>query len=254
MRELGTGRIAIVTGVARGIGRQIAGSFADAGYRVVINDIDQERLEGVRATFAADGADVMSFVADVRDEADVRRMMDATDERFGQIDVLVNNAAVVAHGHWGPAFRWPPVRDMEFAFWQRVIDTNLDGVFLCTKYALEHMRPRRTGHILNIWGGYRREPLHNPESIGRCAYVVTKHAVRAFTRFTAEEEREAGICIVLVEPAERAVASDEAPLDVQRAYPGPESVGNRFVLAAETGIELTGRLLRLHNGAMVAVD
>lgn len=57
----------------------------------------------------------------------------------------------------------------------------LGGVFLCTKYALKYMRARRTSDILNIWGGYRREPLQNPDSIGRSAYVVTKHAVRAFT-------------------------------------------------------------------------
>jgi hypothetical protein len=59
---------------------------------------------------------------------------------------------------------------------------------------------------------------------------------------------------VLVEPAERAIGSEDAPLEVQRAYPGPESVGNRFVLAAEAGMELTGRLIRLQNGTMVAVD
>ena len=254
MQEPATSRTVIVTGAGRGIGRHIAGTFVQAGYRVAINDIDQDRLESVRVELAAAGADVMSVLADVREEADVQGLMDGVNERFGRIDVLVNNAAVVAHGHWGPAFRWPPVRDMDFGFWKRVIDTNLSGVFLCTKYALAHMRPRRTGHIINIWGGYRREPLQNSDSIGRCAYVVTKHAVRAFTRFTAEEEREAGVCIVLVEPAERAIASEEAPLEVQRAYPGPESVGNRFVLAAEARMELTGRLIRLQNGRMVAVD
>jgi hypothetical protein len=62
------------------------------------------------------------------------------------------------------------------------------------------------------------------------------------------------VCIVLVDPAERAIASEEAPLEVQRAYPGPEAVGDRFVLAAEAGMDLTARLIRLQNGKMVAVD
>jgi hypothetical protein len=97
MRESATGRTAIVTGAGRGIGRHIAQSFVQAGFRVVVNDIDQKRLEGVRAAIAAGGADVMSTLADVRDESDVRRLMDAAHERFGQIEVLVNNAAVVAH-------------------------------------------------------------------------------------------------------------------------------------------------------------
>jgi NAD(P)-dependent dehydrogenase (short-subunit alcohol dehydrogenase family) len=77
MRESATGRTAIATGAGRGIGRFIAGSFVQAGYRIVINDIDQKQLERVRAKLAADGAEVMSVLADVRDEADVRRLMGA---------------------------------------------------------------------------------------------------------------------------------------------------------------------------------
>jgi 3-oxoacyl-[acyl-carrier protein] reductase len=252
--EAAAARVVIVTGAARGIGRFIASRFAQAGYRVAINDIDRDRLESVCAELRAGGAEVASILADVRDEAAVERLMDGVHERFGQIDVLVNNAAIVAHGHWGPDFRWPPVREMEFSFWNSVIETNVGGVFLCTKHTLKYMRAQHTGHILNIWGGYRREPLGNPESIGRCAYVVTKHAVRAFTRFVAEEERAAHVCILAVEPADQAIASEDAPPEVQQLYPGPESVGDRFVLAAEVGMELTGRLVRLENGRMVAVD
>ena len=148
------GKVVVVTGAARGVGRYVAGSFAREGCRLAIPEIDTERMAATAAEFRSMGAEVLTATVDVTDEPAVSAFMDRVHDQYGQLDVLVNNAAIVSHRHWG--IHWPPVRDMEWGFWKRVIDTNVGGVFLCTKHALRHMRATGTGHVLNIWGGFSR--------------------------------------------------------------------------------------------------
>jgi NAD(P)-dependent dehydrogenase (short-subunit alcohol dehydrogenase family) len=246
------GKVVVVTGAARGVGRYIAGTFAREGCRLAIPEVDAERMASTAAELRDTGAEVLTATVDVTDESAVSAFIDRVHDQYGQLDVLVNNAAIVSHRHWG--INWPPVRDMEWDFWKRVIDTNVGGVFLCTKHALRHMRPAGSGHVLNIWGGYSRRVVGNPESIGAGAYSVSKVAVRKFTQFLAEEEREAGICIVIVSPG-GAMASEDAPEHVKASYPGPELIGTRFVLAAEAPLELTGEVVDLdESGRLVAVN
>lgn len=245
------GKVVVVTGAARGVGRYVAGSFAREGCRLAIPEIDTERMAATAAEFRSMGAEVLTATVDVTDELAVSAFMDRVRDHYGQLDVLVNNAAIVSHRHWG--IHWPPVRDMEWSFWKRVIDTNVGGVFLCTKHALRHMRATGMGHVLNIWGGFSRSVVGNPDSIGVAAYSVSKVAVRKFTQFLAEEEREAGICILIVSPG-GAMASEDAPDDVKARYPGPELIANRFVLAAEAPMSLSGHVVDLDDsGSLVAV-
>jgi len=183
------------------------------------------------------GAEVLPEFGDVSNENEVRRMIDGVVTRFGCIDVLVNDAAVVTHFGWEP--RWSRIADMDKGFWDRVIQTNLGGTFLCTKHVLPHMEARRSGHIINLHGG--------GHGVGACAYVVSKEAIRTFTRFVAEEEREWGICVVALTPG-GAIATEDAPEAVHQQMAGLDSLGNRFLLAAETGMEMTGQLLTLKEG------
>jgi NAD(P)-dependent dehydrogenase (short-subunit alcohol dehydrogenase family) len=107
---------------------------------------------------------------------------------------------------------------------------------------------------LNIWGGFSRNVVGNPESVGVAAYSVSKVAVRKYTQFLAEEEREAGRCVVAVSPG-GVMSSEDAPAAVKVCYPGPELIGNRFILAAEAGMELTGEVVDLDaSGCLVAVN
>jgi 3-oxoacyl-[acyl-carrier protein] reductase len=245
-------KVVVVTGAARGVGRYVATSFAREGWRLAIPEIDAERMASTAGELRDLGAEVLTVTLDVSNEAAVGAFMDHVFDHYGRLDVLVNNAGVVSHRHWG--VHWPPVRDMEWSFWRTVIDTNLGGVFLCTKHALRYMRPAGAGHVLNIWGGFSRKVVGNPDSIGVAAYSVSKVAVRKFTQFLAEEEREAGICIVIVSPG-GAMASEDAPESVRARYPGPELIGNRFILAAEAGMELTGEVVDLDaSGRLVAVS
>ena len=145
------GKVAVITGSGRGIGRHIAKTFADAGADVVVADIVP--LDTVEREIQERGVQALAVPTDVRSEEQVQSLVNATMEKFGRIDVLVNNAAIVTHFLWGLP-RWPRVRDMEKEFWDKVIGTNLGGTFLCTKYVLPHMEAQRSG----TWSAPWEEP------------------------------------------------------------------------------------------------
>jgi 3-oxoacyl-[acyl-carrier protein] reductase len=240
------GKIVIVTGGAKGIGRYAAHTLAQAGGTVIIVDVDLERLHKTLGELRDLKFEAWALAADVRHEEEVRRMVHQVVDRYGQIDVLVNDAGIVPHFNWGIP-RWPRVRVMSKDFWDSVIQTNLGGTFLCTKYVVPFMEARRSGHIVNLWGGGRAE------NHGAAAYVVSKDAIRTFTRFVAEEEREWNVCVVAFSP-KQAIATEDAPEEARKRLPGPECLGNGFVLAAQAGMELTGKTVEHRDGNLVAVD
>ncbi len=237
------GKVAIVTGGGKGIGRHAAKTFAQEKMKVVIADIDKELMQKTSSELGQ-FTDTLGINVDVRNEDDVRRMVDQVVKRFGQIDVLVNDAAIVPHFAWGIP-RWPRIRDMEKDFWDRVIQTNLGGTFLCTKYVLPHMEARRSGHIINLYGGGGVKPP------GACAYVVSKEAIRTFTRFAAEEVRESNVCVVTMSPRVP-IATEGAPEEALRRLPGPEILGNGFVLAAQLPMDLSGQTFAYQDGKLVS--
>lgn len=240
------GRVVIVTGGAKGIGRYAAHTIAQAGGTVILVDIDTQRLYQTSTELRDLKFETLAIPADVRREADVRAMTHQVIERFGKIDVLINDAGVVPHFNWGIP-RWPRIRFLEKDFWDRVIHTNLGGTFLCTKAVLPFMEAQHSGHIINLWGGGK------VQNHGACAYVVSKDAIRTFTRFVAEEEREWNICVVAISP-KQAIATEDAPDEAKKRLPGPEILGDGFVLAADAGMELSGKTVEHQNGALVAIE
>jgi NAD(P)-dependent dehydrogenase (short-subunit alcohol dehydrogenase family) len=187
--------------------------------------------------------ETLPIKVDVRDEESVKNMVDQTLQRFGQIDVLINDAAIVPHFAWGIP-RWPRIQDMDKEFWDRVIETNLGGTFLCTKHVARHMVERKSGHIINLYGGGGLKPA------GSCAYAVTKDAIRTFTRFVAEEVREANVCVVIFSPRVP-IATEGAPEEALSSLARPEILGNGFVLAAQTPMELSGEVFSFQDGKLV---
>ena len=175
------GKVVIVTGAGQGIGRHAATTFAQQKAKVVIADVNEEKARKT-ATELARLTETVALSVDVRDEESVKRMIDQVVDRFGQIDVHVNNAAIVPHFAWGIP-RWPRISDMPKDFWDRVIQTNLNGTFNGTKHVIPHMEKRRTGHIINLYGGGGITPA------GACAYMVSKDGIRTFSRYVAEEVR-----------------------------------------------------------------
>lgn len=236
------GIVAIVTGAAKGIGRHAATTLAREKARLVIADFDKERLDRT-ARELGEIAETLALQVDVRNENEVKKMVDQAAARFGSIDVLINNAAIVPHFAWGIP-RWPRVSDMPREFWDRVIQTNLYGTFLCTKHALPHMEKNQSGHVINMYGGGGLKPA------GACAYMATKDAIRTFTRYVAEEVRESNVCVVTFSPRVP-IATEGAPEEALKRLPGPEILGRAFVLAAELPMDQSGRCFAYENDRLV---
>src|SRR5262245_37932235 len=136
------GKVALVTGANSGIGRTLAVALRDAGARVAIGGRRAERNAEVLDQL---GPPAAAFELDVCDEDSVGRAIAGTVERFGHLDILVNNAGLGQRGS---------VMELDRATWQRVIDTNLTGAFLCTKHAARHMKEQGGGKIINVASVY----------------------------------------------------------------------------------------------------
>lgn len=167
------GKIAIVTGGALGLGQASARLLAREGAKVVVTDIRGDDCEVVAGAIVKEGGEAIALTHDVSEEADWERVIAATLERFGRLDVLVNNAGV----GWGG-----PPEEESLERWRRLMSVNLDGVFLGTKHALLAMRrvPPRGGSIINLSS---IEGLVGDPDLG--AYNASKGGVRLYTKSVA---------------------------------------------------------------------
>jgi NAD(P)-dependent dehydrogenase (short-subunit alcohol dehydrogenase family) len=235
-------KVVIITGSAQGIGKHAAKTFAREKAKVVIADFNAEQAKQTAGELAP-AAETLAVHVDVRDEESVKRMVDQIMNRFGQIDVHINNAAIVPHFAWGIP-RWPRISDMPKEFWDRVIHTNLYGTFLCSKHVIPHMEKRKSGHIINLYGGGGLTPA------GACAYMATKDAIRTFTRYVAEEVRDANICVVTFSPRVP-IVTETAPEEAFKRLPGPEILGQAFVLCARLPMDQSGKCFAHEAGKLV---
>jgi NAD(P)-dependent dehydrogenase (short-subunit alcohol dehydrogenase family) len=178
-------RIAVVTGAARGIGKAIARRFTEEGARVAIIDID---VDGATQAAAEIGANTMAFGADITSEADVERVFGQIITEFGGLHILVNNAGIVGSD--------TPVHDLQVADWDRVLDVNLKGTFLCSRAAVRHMKPNKRGVIASMASISGKEGNAN-----MAPYSVSKAGVICFTKSLAKELLEDGIRVNCVAPA-----------------------------------------------------
>jgi 3-oxoacyl-[acyl-carrier protein] reductase len=191
-KELG-GRVAIVTGAARNIGRAIALDLAAAGAAVVVNArAGGAEAEAVAREIEAAGGCALAFVADVTDEKAVGRMAAAAVESFGRIDILVNNAAVR---------REQPLEEMTLGAWREILGVILDGAFICAKACLPQLAASGAGAIVNIGG------LTAHLGAGRRAHVVTaKAGLVGLTRALAHDLAADNVTVNCVSPGRIATA------------------------------------------------
>jgi NAD(P)-dependent dehydrogenase (short-subunit alcohol dehydrogenase family) len=181
------GGVALVTGSDRGIGKGIAIALAHARYRVAINYLDEPTLANETVSeLTATGGEAIAIQANVSVSADVQRMVQTVVEHFGRLDLLVNNAGTQV---------WAPLLDLSEADWDRVIDTNLKGCFLCTQAAARQMRQQGGGGIINIGSGCNKVPF--PELV---SYTASKGGIEMLTKVAALELGPHGIRVNCVAP------------------------------------------------------
>ena len=171
MAEL-TGRVGLVTGAGRGMGRASAERIAADGARVVVNDLDETRAADVADRLVSEGAEAIGVAADVSDAADVSRLVDTAREAFGDVDILVNNAGVL---------RRTGILDLDEDEWNLVLDVNLKGTYLCTRAVLPAMKAAGWGRVVNISSSAGR----SVSTLGGPHYTTAKAAVLGFTRAVA---------------------------------------------------------------------
>lgn len=164
------GKVAIITGGARGQGATEARMFAQEGAKVVIGDIRDEPGMQVEAEIRELGGEAVYLHLDVANADDWQRAVEAAEERFGKVDVLVNNAAIVLR---------KSIEETTGADWDNIMEINAKGVFLGTRAVIPAMRRAGGGSIINI------SSISGLVSIGPPAYIATKGAVRLFTKSTA---------------------------------------------------------------------
>ena len=179
------GRIAVITGASQGLGRALALAFAREGASLVVNSRREERLRPVAEEAKKLGAEVEAVAADVSTFEGARKLAEAAVERFGRIDVLVNNAGLL-----GPRVR---IEDYPEDEWRRVIDANLTGPFLVSKAAIPHMGEGAS--IINVVSGVSIEG--RPEW---GAYSVSKFGLEGLTQILAGELKERGVRVNSVDP------------------------------------------------------
>ena len=178
-----------MTGGSRGIGRAVAAAFLQNGIHVAISGINPAHLQKAEAELsrvATSGARVLIFEADVRDHLAVESLVDETARREGGLDILVNNAGV---GWFGS------VESQGHDDWRRVMDTNVTGVFNCSKAAIPHLRRRGGGWIINISSLAGTNPF-----VGGASYCASKAALDVFSEALMQEVRQDGIRVSYVKP------------------------------------------------------
>lgn len=180
-------KTALVTGASKGIGKGIALELARRGCNVAVNyHSDRAGAEATAAEIAAMGRAALPVQANVGDSGAAARMFAEVQERFGRLDILVNNAGTQV---------WKPLLELEESEWDRVIDTNLKGCFLCTQQAARRMKEAGGGRIVNIGSGCNHTAFPNLVS-----YTASKGGIEMFTKVAALELGKYGIAVNCVAP------------------------------------------------------
>jgi len=243
-REL-DGRVAIITGGARNIGRAIALDLADGGANVtVVARADMKSIRSTVSDIEARGRKALGLQVDVTSEADVQRMVDDTLKKFGRIDILINNAGIRPEA---------PVEDLTLKDWRDVMAVTLDGAFLCVRAALPALEKTK-GTIVNIGG-----LTAYTGAVHRAHVVAAKAGLDGLTKALAVELAPKGITVNLVAPgmidtvregADPAHRKSRSMLTSRRGRPDDVSAMVRFLVGPK-GHYLTGQTIHVSGGAVL---
>ncbi|HZP95514.1 MAG TPA: SDR family oxidoreductase [Candidatus Limnocylindria bacterium] len=247
------GNVAIVTGAAGGIGRAYARGLAEAGASVVIADLNAEGAEQVAADLEKDGFKAMGLKLDVTDPASADAMVEATKKKFGRIDTLVNNAALMAE------IPKDGLCDISLDLWERAMRVNVTGPLICTRAVVPTMKEQGVGHIIN----QASAAAFLPGSV----YRITKHTLVALTAGLAVELGKFNINVNAIAPglimSEAGYKSVGAPGTPKREAryssipharpdrPPSDLVGTLVLLASPAGDFINGQTINVDGGWVI---
>ena len=244
------GKVALVTGAGRGMGRAVAMRLAAGGAAVAINDIEASAARRVAEEMKAAGFRAAAAPGDVTSANDVRRMVSDTEDALGPIDILVNNAGTLMP---------TAVIDIEEEEWDFVVGVNLKGTYLCSRAALPSMRRKGWGRIVN----FSSTAGKNVSTVGGAHYTAAKAGALGFTRHLAKEEAARGITVNAVCPGlidtemVRAVIPAERAAKYAASFPisrlgQPEEVAELVAfLASDRASYITGASLDINGGDLM---
>lgn len=248
MRKL-EGKVAVVTGASRGIGRAIALKLADEGAKVVVNySGSQAKAEEVVAMIQENGGEAIAVQASVSKTEEVTALMDAALKTFGSLDILVNNAGIT---------RDNLIMRMKEDEWDDVLDTNLKGVFLCTKAVTRQMMKQRAGRIINI-----SSIVGVAGNAGQANYVAAKAGVIGLTKTTAKELASRHILVNAIAPGFiETEMTEQLPEDIKQGMltqiplaklGQPEDIAKAVAfLASDDANYMTGQTLHIDGGMVM---
>lgn len=239
------GRIALVTGASQGIGRACALELARAGATVALAARNEGKLAEAVAEIEAAGGQAAAFALDIASEESIKACAKAVVERFGKVEILVNNAGITRDGL---------MMSMKRADWDDVLGTNLTGAFLLTQALLRPMLKNRWGRIINI-----SSVVGRAGQAGQVNYAASKAGLLGFTRSMAREVASRGITVNAVAPGyietpmtavldekQRTAMMAQIPLD--RAGTDAEIAGPVVFLASDAAAYITGHVLDVNGG------
>jgi NAD(P)-dependent dehydrogenase (short-subunit alcohol dehydrogenase family) len=247
-----TGKVAVVTGGARGIGLAYAKGLSEAGAAVAVLDINADGAEQAAKELEAGGGKAIGFGVDVTDRAAAEAACERVAEELGGIDVLINNAAI-----WAGLSSMPPM-NIDLADWQRVQDVNVTGTFVMSMATVPHMQARGNGSIVNVSsiGAYMGGP-------GLAHYCTSKAAVNGLTKALARDLGPLGIRVNAIAPGlttTEATLSNvsEAGLDrlvgaqcLKRRGTVEDMVGPLLFLAGDLSAYIAGQVLVVDGGTIL---
>ena len=239
------GKVAIVTGASRGIGKSIALALAAKGAMIVAVGTNQEALDSVVADITSQGGTAMAVTANIASPDDCDRLIQTAQEQYGSVDILVNNAGVT---------RDALLIKMKDDDWDTVIDTNMKGAFMTTRAVWKLMSKQRSGRIINI-----TSVVGQMGNAGQANYCASKGGLIAMTKSNAREMAKRNVTVNAVAPGfittamtenlpEKIKESLSAQIPMER-FGTPEDIANAVVfLASETSGYITGQILAVNGG------
>ncbi len=241
------GRVAWVTGGARGIGAAVSRGLAAAGARVAVMDVDAGALDAFERQAPHRSSSFETYQGDVTDAASIQNVVESIESRFGPVDILVNNAGVI---------RDRMFRNLSLEDWQKVLAVNLTGTFLCTRAVIEGMARRKFGRVINTSS---ISSLGNP---GQGNYAAAKSGVIGLTRTLALEYAPVGVTVNCVAPGAtktemtRSLPSEAAERFIRKIPMGrmaePEEIACvHLFLASEEARYVTGQVIFVDGGISV---